>query len=477
MSNATNLALLGLSGFGPSGNVLTSTGNTSAPTFSASGVGVREIRVVNRVLSRLGVNKSTGNVSVSALPDISEIPVPSWINGGHISDWSTLQYYLSAVAETNTSPAAAAYVELVGTGTWPGNILHNSAILAPNGKIYCAPYGAAPGATLCRIVDPENGSITTFGAGSFPAVASTFYGYANACLAPNGKIYLPAIWGSTLVKTIDPSNNTVANIHTQASGSSGFDNPILGPNGKIYCTPVSTAYGYTGRTFMMVIDPNTNTVSSVGPFPGSPSMNTGGGILHPNGKIYYTPNQQTYGLIFDPTTDTFTTYVPSAALGGKFNYNVGGNGQFSNAVLVPDGRIFFTPYNSSIVAIIDPSLSVTDNNFVRTFSYPFSSLVSNNTYWPFLGGALAPNGKIYLSPGYATLIGIIDPKTETLSTFLGGAPAGLFGTSGSHTQPIVTPNGKIFFVPTYANTAFFLNALNKNNWNINVCTNPMINNN
>ena len=248
MSNATNLALLGLSGFGNAGNVLTSTGETTAPAFSASGVGVREIRVVNQVLSRLGVNRSTGNVSVSALPDISEIAVPSWLNGGHISDWSTLQYYLSAVAATNTSPASAVYVEQYGS--FPGSFAYEGGALAPNGKIYFAP-GAA---TVGRIVDPSNNSVTTYG--SFPGG-----NYQGGVLAPNGKIYfIPG--GATVGAIVDPANNTVTT-YGSFPGSQAYVGGVLAPNGKIYFAPWNAT---VGRILCLLSKNNWNINVCTNPF-------------------------------------------------------------------------------------------------------------------------------------------------------------------------------------------------------------------
>lgn len=427
----------------------------------------------DRFLARDIRTSGTGNIS--PVQPWYDVQVPDWTTGAHITNWSTLQYYLSAVAETNSLiPVSAGYVELVGTGTWPGALSYTSGILAPNGKIYCPPYQTSLG----RIIDPNNSTVTTFGAGSFPAHTSGFYGHTGGGLAPNGRIYCPGSWGTTVLKVIDPSNNTVANIHTQTAGGAGFNYPVLAPNDKMYCFPNPTSHGFTGVTYVMVIDPSTNTISSIGPVPGAPAIQQSNFVVHPNGKIYTTPNSSTsgstYAIILDPANNTFTTYVPSAALGGKFNFSPSGTGQFSVPVVAFNGKIFFTPYNASVICVIDPSLSTSDNNFVRTLAFPYSSLTTSNTLWPYQDACIAPNGKIYYIPGYATVMGVVDPDTETFSTLPITAPTGLWGNA-NFGNPIVTPNGKIFSVPYYATSAFALNLVLNNNHNINVCTNPFFN--
>ena len=143
------LDVITLSGY----NLTTTTGITA----------YSNITNVNREKNIL-VSQSSGVVTISAKSDIcseislDDIPVPGWTDAQHISRFSLLQDYLSAVAATNTSPVSASYVEQYGS--FPGVQSHAGGVLAPNGKIYFTPYAS----TLGRIVDPSNNSVTTYAA-------------------------------------------------------------------------------------------------------------------------------------------------------------------------------------------------------------------------------------------------------------------------------------------------------------------------
>jgi len=431
MSNATNLALLGLSSFGNAGNVLTSTGETTAPAFSANGVGVREIRVVNQVLSRLGVNKSTGNVSVSALPDISEIAVPSWLNGGHISDWSTLQYYLSAVAATNTSPTSSAYVELFGST--PSSGAYFGGTLAPNGKIYLAPYGV----THFAFIDPSSNTVSAFT--SFVGAAIGGH-YEGGVLHTNGKIYMIP-HSSSLIRVVDPSNNTVSVAFTliNALTDGNFSGATLTPNGKIYLAPYY-------QSCFTVIDPNANTISTFGTFVGV-GGNYISAVVAPNGKIYFSPFGNSLIRVVDPSNNSVAVV------------NTITNASFAGGVLAPNGKIYHIPYlGRTQSTCIDPT-----NDSISTVA-TFSG--------GGVGAVLSPNGEIYLVPGNLTVGQFIDPNTNTVGTY-----NYTFTGNQAYSGGVLASNGKIYFFPWNATKFAALNNLNKNNWNLNVCTNPMFNKN
>jgi len=433
MSNATNLALLGLENFGNTDDVLTSTGNTTAPTFSASSVGVREIRVVNQVLSRLGVNKSTGNVSISALPDISELDVPSWLNAGHISDWSTLQYYLSAVAATNTSPASAVFLETVSLGSTPNNV---GGCLAPNGKIYFA--ASSP----TYVFDPITNTVSNIG--------NITTGGNNYCsvLATNGFIYTGPT-NSTFVQKINPANNTSTSFSSTypAGANARTFGATLGPNGKIYCAPC------TGVSQVLVIDPlNNDSVTTLS----TPTLIAGvaryvGAITAPNGKIYFIPYTASSVMVVDPSNnDSIATFA--------FGKNV--SQSFYGAALGPNGKIYCAPNGETYCLVIDPNTNTCSSIVAGVGSGNFT-----NANTPFLG----PNGKIYTFDG-GTLYHVIDPSNDTATKNLTFSGAG-----GYIGQAIVHPSGKVILCPYTGTSVVVVNFVNKNNWNINVATNPFFN--
>jgi streptogramin lyase len=436
MSNATNLALLGLSSFGNAGNVLTSTGETTAPAFSANSVGVREIRVVNQVLSRLGIDKSTGNVSVSGLPDISELDVPSWVNAGHISDWSTLQYYLSAVAATNTSPASAGFVEYLSVV----QAYNKGMVLAPNGKMYTAPHTGS-GVTYGLIIDPSNNTISSYIA-TLAGLGSGLDVYYGSVLGSNGKIYMVPD-RATVGAFVDPSNNIFSTFGTLPAfgvGTNAFAYAISAPNGKIYLIPQNSTIGRT-------IDPNTNTFGTY------PSSSWSGGLsyhstasLAPNGKIYVFPSLSTLVVKIDPSNDSTTVILSNVT-------NIAGS------VLAPNGNIYLIPSTSSQKIIkFDPA------------SETVSTIAATNTGGGV--GCLLPNGKIFYAGYSNTVASVFDPSNETIQTIctITGSPATYAGWN-------LAPNGKVYGLPFSTSNIICINFLNKNNWNLNVATNPMFNKN
>ena len=369
----------------------------------------------------------TGSVTLSAKPGIRDIKVPDWTTGAHITNSNTLLQYLSAVAQSNRfTQASASYVEQYGS--FPGGNAYSGGVLAPNGKIYFAPYSA----TVGRIVDPANNSVTTYG--SFPGNEA----YNGGVLAPNGKIYF-APHNGTVGRIVDPTDNTVTT-YGSFPGSLAYDGGVLAPNGKIYFVPYGASVG-------RFVDPSDNSVTTYGSFPGSVAPYSGG-VLAPNGKIYFVPFKATVGRFVDPTNNTVTTY-------GSFP----GNDAYVAGVLAPNGKIYFVPFDATVGMFVDPS-----NNSVTTYG----SFPGNDAY---VGGVLAPNGKIYFAPNNGTVGRIVDPTDNTVTTY------GSFPGSLAYEGGVLAPNGKIYFAPYNATIGNAVCLLLNNNFNINVCTNPMFNKN
>ena len=366
----------------------------------------------------------TGNVTLSAKPGIRDIKVPDWTTGAHVTNWSTLQQYLSAVAQSNRfTQASASYVEQYGS--FPGIGTYEAGVLAPNGKIYFAPNTA----TVGRFVDPSNNSVTTYG--SFPGG-----GYEGGVLAPNGKIYFVPD-SATVGRFVDPSDNSVTT-YGSFPGIGNYQGGVLAPNGKIYFIPQNATVG-------IFVDPSNNTVTTYGSFPGTAAY--AGGVLAPNGKIYLAPHNAIVGRFVDPSDNSVTTY-------GSFP----GTNAYEAGVLAPNGKIYFVPGNAIVGRFVDPS----DNSVTTYGSFPGSGAT-------YSGGVLAPNGKIYFVP-YSAIVGrIVDPTNNTVTTY------GTFPGSAAYEGAVLAPNGKIYFVPYTATVGAVVNTLNNNNFNLNVCTNPFFN--
>lgn len=113
------------------------------------------------------------------------------------------------------------------------------------------------------------------------------------------------------------------------------------------------------------------------------------------------------------------------------------NGAYIGGVLAPNGKIYCIPYNATSVGVIDPTAG--------TFT-TFGTAGSGGAYY---GGVLAPNGKIYCIPFNATAVGVIDPVAGTFvtNTVSGAAPG-----SSAYNGGVLAPNGKIYCFPHRATT-------------------------
>jgi hypothetical protein len=450
VSRASILGTLGLSGFNIQGTVLVSRGSTAQPTFSAAPVtsGVSNLNFDRSgPLTRIASNASTGIVTLSAVPSLTDLQAADWTDGSNISNWGTLQSYLSAVAYSNRNISASA-VTMRLFGTTRG--YSASMQVHPNGKIYMFPADITQ-TTHGYVIDPEGERIIT-----------TFFhtgGVSSAMLAPNGKFYMGGV--STRLIVLDPSTNTV----NQTINTPGltFGYPTLARNGKFY---------EAGTSIIGVFDPANNTTTTIAAPAFNAVLNFNGSQLAPNGKIYYAPYFGTVFGVIDPEAGTGATY----GFAGGFSY--AGLTSFAlvfeGMVLAPNGKLYCIPHNvpgtsgaitAGPIGIINPD----DNTTTTIASWIGSTTTGENSQTAFL----APNGKIYTSPNDDTFLVIIDPETNTTTKLL--PPNSIGFPTGRFQGGVMHPNGKAFFVPYYTGEIGVMYFNLNNNWNINVCTNPMFN--
>lgn len=400
----------------------------------------------DRFLGR-GITSGTGN-SEQVQPWY-DVQVPDWTTGAHVTNWSTLQYYLSSVAATNSLiPTSANFISFFGSMPNGGgaSAINGGAILHPNGNIYIVPNDTD---VVNTIINPVNLTTTTYAIVGGPVNERA---YTGGALAPNGRIYLaPA--EDTVFRYIDPSTNTIpayATITGLLAGgiSDAFRGAVLAPNGKIYFIPNQTTMAYC-------VDPSNNTLQSFGTFgPLDTNFKGTGAVLAPNGKIYTMPGTTSRVYIIDPTNNTVSslaTFFPSAVPGQSTSFG---------GVLGIDGKIYFGWSGGRQVFVLDPN-----NNSVETFG-TFTT--------DYYNGILAPDGKIYLSPGTTANIGIIDPESKTVTQML----QTIVSTANFNGYITNTPNRMI--ISNYG----FLGGTNQSTaidkplnvqWNMNVCTNPFWN--
>lgn len=388
-------------------------------------------------ISRGIANTNTGNVQGEQ--PWYDVPVPDWTTGAHVTNWSTLQRYLSSVAATNSLvPASAVYVEKFGS--FPGVGAYATAVVAPNGLIYMPANNNSVG----RIINTSNNTVTTYGSFS-PSPNAAIHGGA---LTTNGLIYCTPYNQSTASIT-NPSNNTTTTFGSFPGTSSGWGaGTVLAPNGKVYMIPF---YG----TVFAVVDPLANNPTSVQFFGSVPSLSVLSSVLAPNGKIYCGSYSGTYGVIVDPNTNTLSSYgpIPSQVYGGGI-------------VLAPSGKIYMIPKgntSNSIVVVLDPET----NSVVKTFSG-----ITGNGASPYSGSVIDSAGRIYCAPYDATTGLVIDTNNDSIYRY---GDSSFFPGSQAYEGAIVAPNGKIYFTPYSATSGICINNLSNNNWNLNVITNPFFN--
>jgi streptogramin lyase len=399
-------------------------------------------------IGRDNTQSGTGNVGATqSYPDIS---LTSALSAPYdaTTAWRSLSSYLNQVANTNYPIISSGFLDLniSSSGKFTTAILH------PNGKIYMTEE-VAPGVdqtvTAIGILDPESSSVTRVALGTGAGVRCS----QGAVLAPNGKIYFHDA-NPTVV--FDPSNNTSATV-TGEGGSiyDGWEGGALASDGKIYWCP-NTA------TAIIRVDPTTNIGTAlggsflIGGDTGSNQAKYTAVYPAPNGKLYFWPSYESRLAVLDPSANTITQFTVAIPFG---------SGRYSSACLALNGKFYtFPEVTGQPAAILDPS-----NNTATTFNY-FAS-----TSQQFKAPILLPNGKIYLPPyapasGLSTVFRLFDPETLTDKTFAG--IAGL--ASNAYYQSVFHPDGNIYQPPYSASKVLKISFNFNNNWNKNVCINPLL---
>ncbi len=162
-----------------------------------------------------------------------------------------------------------------------------------------------------------------------------------------------------------------------------------------------------------------------------------GGVLAPNGLIYFIPHNADNIGVFNPSTRAFSVIDISSVIAHDAKY-VGG-------VLAPNGHIYFVPYTADSIGDFDPS-----TGGFSVISISVSLCATPLRGYKYEGGVLAPDGHIYFVPCNANCIGDFDPATG-IFTFI---DISSFITHGiKYCGGVLAPNGLISFVPTNADNA------------------------
>jgi hypothetical protein len=378
--------------------------------------------VVNAATGRVGFNTLnpttlvdiSGTMKTSSISDYSNstgnnTQILTKVNGQNL--WSYPGYQYSG---RNFIPSQTFDVSSIITTTETNKFW--GACLAPNGNIYCIPWGG----TNVGIINPVNDTIDRT---TITGLSGTNKYIGGVC-APNGNIYCMTSGSISNVGVINTITNTFSTLNLPYSVPSfAYAGGVLATNGRIYGIPYSSSR-------VLIINPVNNDISSFETGQGS-TFKWGSGVLAPNGRIYCIPNNFTRVGIIDTSNNTIdTTTFPALS----------GSSLYFGGVLAPNGRIYCIPRNATNVGIIDTSDNTIDVSSISSTTYPF--LANTDKY---MGGVLGMDGRIYCIPwgNTTTNVGVIDPSSNTFNNVSISAPEG----ANKYTGGVLAPNGKIYCPP------------------------------
>jgi hypothetical protein len=202
---------------------------------------------------------------------------------------------------------------------------------------------------------------------------------------------------SVPVVVIDPITDTFKTIdRTLVSG--GWRGGVLARNGKIYCAPTELN--------ILVIDTNDDTVSSISvPEPIYKTSNLYWGAAYAYDKVIFIPFDAYQFLVIDISQNEYLPFYPSGlapptplppppTIPATSPWNGNQTANFwAGAVLGVDGNIYTVPHNqtnSHSILKIDPK--------TLTYQIAINATSSAGDFFLFSGGALHPNGLIYMLP-------------------------------------------------------------------------------
>jgi hypothetical protein len=233
--------------------------------------------------------------------------------------------------------------------------------------------------------------------------------YEQSVLAPNGAIYFPPMTANRVLK-LNPASGQMVYIGADLADTNSrkFRGAVLGTNGIVYGIPHEA-------TVVLRINPVDDSVTTFGSV-GFRNRKWVGGVLGPNGAIYGMPFDSLLILRINTTTDSIST------LG-----LIGSDGKYAGGVLAPNGLIYGIPWQETRMLVINPETDGT--SFIETGA-------SGESKWLF--GALGIDGVVYGFPHEATTILMFDPVSQSLETI---------AANSSQVGGALAPNGLVYLAP------------------------------
>jgi streptogramin lyase len=294
-------------------------------------------------------------------------------------------------------------------------------VVTSNGNIYCIPYNSS-NILIINTLDNTTSYITGITVANYPTIVANTDKWIGGALAPNGKIYCAPYFAQSVL-IIDTTNNTInltdisglVNIPSnpgyyynrlipRTSNVESFGGAVLHPNGKIYFIP-------TAARGLLQIDPNINTpdassyIAPISIIPSGQRFGYFGGCLGPDYNIYIAAWNANRILKINVTTDISSQQFVNVPT----DISLTTNGQrWQGIVCGQNGKIYGIPFGSTNSVIIDPVTTFANQTTIPVYA-------ASRKY---SGGVLAPDGVIYCIPRDAPTIMTIKTSLPTLEPWM-----------------------------------------------------------
>jgi hypothetical protein len=268
-------------------------------------------------------------------------------------------------------------------------------ILLPDGRVCFIPGGGR----YITFWSPQTDIVTT---STIDLGASE--NYNGGTLLADGNIMLTPYKRQDGTVIYNPVDDTVTQIYSSAftaPGGKSFYSGILSLDGEwVYLTPHDSPQMVKVSTkyphAVKFVGAGTLNLTTYGSFSSS--------VLLPNGNIFLTPFNSSTAVIYNPILDTFEKVGEN-----KFTEN---NENYVTSIPLPDGRVCMIPYNAGYVAYYD----------YRSNTVTFSEAIGTGSSKKYLGATILEDGDVFIAPYLSrqvAIIGFSNLQSFTRSTITG----------------------------------------------------------